>query len=300
MKLFSLSSRRRNLLAAARMSLLGIALLSAIVGGGVAILLTRNSTTAHRPLVRSPLSESTRAMLQKLDRPIEIRFYSLLDPATTTAETQAFAERVAQLVSAYEVEAEGQLRVQRINAVSDPDAATAAAHDGLQAFNVHAGEACFLGITVSGGDRRETLPLLSPEWEPAVEADLSRAIARVAAPAESSRPSVADPTLRAASIEQVQRVIPSGDSVSLEDGKQQLRQAAVQELKKVSEETAMMMRDAQEKLARAQASGTDSEQQAALRELQQVQQSQMQKIKEISARSEAQIEAWEGLKTARQ
>jgi zona occludens toxin (predicted ATPase) len=46
------------------------------------------------------LSDPTRAALGRLDAPLEIRFYSILDPASVPASVSAFSGRVDQLLSA--------------------------------------------------------------------------------------------------------------------------------------------------------------------------------------------------------
>jgi hypothetical protein len=51
------------------------------------------------------LSASTKAVLQRVDSPVEIRFYSVLDPTTTTDSLRDFAGRVNQLLSEFERQA---------------------------------------------------------------------------------------------------------------------------------------------------------------------------------------------------
>src|SRR5262247_1618718 len=48
------------------------------------------------------LTESTKAVLRRLDSPLEIRFYSILDPATIPNGVTAFSARVNQLLAAYQ------------------------------------------------------------------------------------------------------------------------------------------------------------------------------------------------------
>lgn len=281
---------------ASAIPLLLVGLLCAILGAGLTWVFSRPKSPPPPPPSASSLSERTRNVLQALEDPVEIRFYALLDPSTASPELKAFADRAEQLVHAYAIEAPEKVRLQMQTSTSNPEAARDAAHDGLQPFNLEAGEASFLGIVVSTEGRREVLPLLSADWETALEADLSRAMARLTAKAPALPKSNVDPALKAAAVEQVQKQIANTADVSLDDGRNRLRQAAVAELRIVAAETEQLLRRAQEKLARAQASGAELEQETALRELQQIQQAQMQKVKEIASRSEAQVEAWENLK----
>ena len=71
------------------------------------------------------LSDSTKVVLQRLASPVEIRFYSLLDPATVSDSVQGFARRVDQLLSAYQQEANGKINVTRFDSQSDANAQAA-------------------------------------------------------------------------------------------------------------------------------------------------------------------------------
>jgi hypothetical protein len=241
------------------------------------------------------LAESTKAVLKALDAPVEIRFYSLLDPLNTSDALRTFAGRVDQLLSEYEQEAGGKIKVTRQTAQSD-SAAQAASSDGVRAFNLDKGDACFLGVAVVCNDQKETLGQLSPEWEAALESDLSRAIARVtAAKPATTFAATHTPQLEAAA-EEVRRSIPNLDSVSLADGKQILRAAALKEFVEATDEMQRRVKEAQQRISQAQNNGSEAEQQAALKLLQQVQAEQTEKLKQIAARSQAQIQALEQIK----
>jgi hypothetical protein len=242
------------------------------------------------------LAESTKAVLKALDAPVEIRFYSLLDPASTSDALRTFAGRVDQLLSEYKQEAGGRITVARQTTQSD-SAAQAASSDGVKAFNLDKGDACFLGVAVVCNDQKETLGQLSPEWEAALESDLSRAIARVAAakPATGFAATSAS-QLDAAVTEEVRRSIPNLDSVSLADGKQILRGAALKEIMAATDEMQRRVNEAQQRISQAQTNGSEVEQQAALKQLQQFQAEQTEKFKQIAARAQAQIQALEQIK----
>src|ERR1035438_7273422 len=135
---------------------LGIAV-SAFLFYGVA---KRGSARANGETNGTPaitLSESTRAVLGRMEAPLEIRFYALLDAATVPNSVTAFAGRVEQLLSAYQQQASGKLKVTSVNSQSIPNA-NAALADGLTAFNLDKGQACFLGVALVLNGRKETLP----------------------------------------------------------------------------------------------------------------------------------------------
>jgi hypothetical protein len=243
----------------------------------------------------SALSESTRLILHALQSPVEIRFYALLDPATTPESLRAYAERVDRLLAEYEREAGGKLTVSRQTAPSDAAAAAAAA-DGLKAFNREKGEACFLGATVSGNGQKETLARLSPEWEAALESDLSRAIARVNAAKPATHAPATAPEPPAAIVAEVKRAIPNLESVSLADATQTLRVAALKEYVAETEAMERAVKDAEARVEQARAGGSEAEQQAAVKQLQQVQTQHTEKLKQIAAHLQEQIAALEQLK----
>lgn len=240
------------------------------------------------------LSQSTKTLLRSLDLPVEIRFYSVLDPATVSDNLRAFSGRVDQLLSDFSREAPGKIRVIRHVTATDA-AADAASADRIQAFNADKGNACFLGLTVVQGDQKESLPHLSPEWEQAIEFDLSRAIARVAAPRPAS--SLAS-TVRAESsaIEKVQRSLPNIDSLSVEEGRRILQEKALNDFKAAAKEMENQVKVAQQRLDQAQRGKSEVEQKAALKQLQDLQAEQTERLKTIAIELQNQIAALEQLK----
>src|SRR5205809_4875078 len=92
------------------------------------------------------LAESTKAVLKTLETPVQIGYYSLLDPASRSDSLRAFAERVDQLLSQYEHEAGGKITVTRYTKLADVASASAS---GVIAFNLDKGDPCFLGVAVA-------------------------------------------------------------------------------------------------------------------------------------------------------
>ena len=255
---------------------------------------SKRGTAGSKPA--SPLSDTTRAVLGRLDSPLEIRLYALLDPATVPESVTAFAGRVGQLLSAYQQEAGGQIKVTSVNSQSNPNA-NAALADGISAFNLDKGEACYLGITMVLKGRKETLPHLSPEWEQALEPDLTRAIIRlVDATRPIGVPAVSQVNTNA--IQEVKALIPDVAAVSVEVGKQILRDAALKDFTAAVKEMETQVKEAEQRLAQAQNGGFEAERQAAMKHFQQVQAEQTEKLKQIAAKSKAQIDTFQQLKAA--
>lgn len=243
------------------------------------------------------LSDTTLTVLQKLDSVLEIRFYSVLDSASVPNAVIAFASRVDQLLSAYQQAAGGKIKLIRFDSQSNlsPGAAPA---DGIQAFNEDKGDACYLGVALVLKGRKETLPRLSPEWEQALEPDLTRAIIRLVDATRSAAPILAVSGAYTNAAKEVKGLIPNLGAVSVEDGTRILREAALKDFQAAAKEMETQVKEAQQRLIQAQNSGSDADQQAAMKHLQQVQAEQAEKLKQIAARSRAQIEAFQQLKAA--
>ena len=243
------------------------------------------------------LSSATKAVLNHLASPVEIRFYSLLDPASVSDDVQAFAGRVDQLLAQYQQEAGGKIKLTRIAyqsyAYSNANAALA---DGLKPFNSEKGDACYLGIALVRDNQKESLSTLAPEWEQALEPDLTRALARLA---EANPKAPLTAPSESADLEAVKRSIPNLDSVTLEQGMQTLRQSAFMEFMRTAQEMEAEVKAAEQRFSLAQNNQSEAEQQAALQELQKLKAARRDKLDEIAARSSAQIGAFQQLKGAR-
>lgn len=266
-----------------------------VLGLGGGAFFYRHSLQRSTPDEGPTLSDATKAVLQSLDAPVELRFYSLL--ASSDVALPAFADRVERLLSAYEREAGGKLTFSRQAALSDA-AAKAAAKDGVKAFNLEKGDACFLGIAVVQANHQEALAQLSPEWESALESDLTRALVRglnakppVVASAESVKTA-------AAADEALKSLIPDAAAVSLEDGSRQLREASLKEFRDTMTELEGRLKEAEQQIEQTQKSGTEAEQQAAKKLLQNAQAARAAKLQQVAEQAMARVAAWERLKKA--
>lgn len=256
------------------------------------------SGRAARPVPsRQPapeLTETTTRLLTSLPQPVEIRFYSLLDPGAPGALAQ-FAQRVGRLLSVYQQEANGKLTVTRFDTPTNanPNAALA---DGIKGFDLDKGEGCYLGLVLSSGGKREVLPQLAPSWEQALEADISRAIERLAesgSPQKNWAPATpAQETL----VAEIRERIPNVDSVPLEEGMRILREASVKEYAAAAGDLQARVQEAQARVVQARNSGSAADQDAALKDLQTVQAEQAKRLKDIAANAQARMDAFRRLK----
>jgi len=238
------------------------------------------------------LSESTLKVLTRINSPVEIRFYSLLDPTSIPDSLKTFSSRVDQLVTAYEQQTNSNIRVSRRTGASEADPAAASA-DGIKPFNLDKGDACYLGITVATGGQKESLPRLDPDWEPALESDLTRAIARVIETPTKAATAKVPGKLDPAITDEVRREIPNVETVPLEEGKRILREAALKEFGNAAKEMEVQIKNAQQRVKLAQ---SPAAKETAMKNLHQVQLEQAEKLKDIAAKSEAQIQTLQFLK----
>ncbi len=155
------------------------------------IVLAVNVLTGTKPLrvdltqdKSFTLSAGTRAILQKLDTPVTIRFYcSQSDTATPeTVYLRDYARKVGDLLQEYQQVAGKNLIIQKFDPAPDSDAEDSARLDGLQAQPLAGGDQFYLGLSISQLDTRVAIPFLSPDREKLLEYDLTRAISQVENP----------------------------------------------------------------------------------------------------------------------
>jgi hypothetical protein len=243
------------------------------------------------------LSEATRAVLGRLDAPLEIRFYSILDPASVPASVNAFADRVDRVLAAYQQEAGDKIKVTRFDSQSNLSP-NAPAGDGIQAFNMDKGEACFLGITLSLKGRKESLSRVSPDYEQALESDITRAIARLEDAAQPFPAPVAISQVNTAAVQEVRALIPNLAAVSYQEGERMINVAAVKDLTLLKKETDPKVKEAEQRYRQALNGGAEAEQQAARQQYEKALAEQKNRLDELNARAIAQKEALKQLKVA--
>jgi ABC-type uncharacterized transport system involved in gliding motility auxiliary subunit len=126
------------------------------------------------------LSPGTKAILAKLDTPVQIRFYCTKNAATMPVFLSTYAQRVEDLLGEYRQASKGMIDLQRLNPEPDSDAEDSARLDGVEAQQARPGERVYLGLSVGMLDQKQAIPFLAPDRERLLEYDISRAIARVA------------------------------------------------------------------------------------------------------------------------
>lgn len=257
------------------------------------IWLGRGARTTTNGQLVPELSPPTKALLEHLPGPVEIRFYSLLDVGAPPA-LGAFARRAGQLLEAYRQAAGDKIRLARFDnqTNANPNAALA---DGIRGFNLDQGDGCYLGVALSCNGKKEVLPQLSPDWEPALEADLSRALQHLTETL-SREQNVTPSPLETTTIAELRQRVPGLDSMPLEEGLRALREDSIKEFAAAVAELQARVQQAQARLVQAKNGGSASEQDAAMKELQNVQDEQARKLKEIAASAQLRLDTFKRLK----
>lgn len=131
------------------------------------------------------LSPGTKRILDKLDTPVEIRFYYSKDNSSMPVPLRTYAQEVEDLLSEYQQAGHGKIQVVKLDPKPDSDAEDSARLDGVQGQTAAAnltGDKIYLGVAVSCLDAKTAISFLSPDRETLLEYDISRAISSVVNP----------------------------------------------------------------------------------------------------------------------
>jgi ABC-type uncharacterized transport system involved in gliding motility auxiliary subunit len=131
------------------------------------------------------LSPGTKKILDKLDTPVEIRFYYSRDNSSMPVPLRTYAQEIEDLLSEYQQASHGKIQVVKLDPKPDSDAEDSARLDGVQGQTIASnltGDKIYLGLAVSCLDAKTQIPFLSPEREGLLEYDISRAVSSVVNP----------------------------------------------------------------------------------------------------------------------
>jgi ABC-type uncharacterized transport system involved in gliding motility auxiliary subunit len=128
------------------------------------------------------LSQGSQRIVQKLDTPVEIRFYYSKDNASTPVYLRTYAQEVEDLLAEFQQASHGKIKIVKLDPKPDSDAEDSARLDGVEGQTVNLSDKVYLGLAVSCLDAKAAIPFLSPGRESLLEYDVSRAISSVANP----------------------------------------------------------------------------------------------------------------------
>ena|GEM_PF-301976 len=126
------------------------------------------------------LSAGTKEVLDHLDSPVTLRFYSSQNNESMPLPLKAYIKRTDELLSEFKANAHGQLMIEKIDTQPDSDEADTANLDGVQAQNLDTGEHFYAGLVAIRGKQKYTLSSLVMQRERLLEYDIVRAITRTA------------------------------------------------------------------------------------------------------------------------
>jgi len=141
----------------------------------------RADLTADKAFTLSP---GTKAILNKLDSRVTIRFYCTQDTTAMPPMLRTYSQHIEDLLNEYKVAGHGKIIIEKLDPKPDSDAEDSARLDGIsgQATSAFGGDKVYLGIAVSMLDEKVAVPWLPPDRERLLEYDISRAISRVINP----------------------------------------------------------------------------------------------------------------------
>ena len=125
------------------------------------------------------LSPGTKAILKKIDAPVEVRFYYSQGQSRIPAQFKAYAKQVEDLLNEFRQAAGGNLEIKKLDPEPDSEAEDLANLDGVEGQLVETGDKFYLGIAISLDPQKVALPFLPPNRERLLEYDLARAISQV-------------------------------------------------------------------------------------------------------------------------
>ena len=127
------------------------------------------------------LSAGTKAILKKLDTPVQIRFYVSQDSRGMPVPLKTYAQRVEDLLNEYRKYSKANIVLKKFDPKPDSDAEDSANLDGVegQLVSIGGGDKIYLGLAISQLDSKVAIPFMSPDRERLLEYDISRAISSV-------------------------------------------------------------------------------------------------------------------------
>jgi ABC-type uncharacterized transport system involved in gliding motility auxiliary subunit len=129
------------------------------------------------------LSDGTRAILKKLDTPVEVRFYFSESEPRVPSGDRTYAKQVDDLLQEFSEASHGKIKIKKIDPKPDTEQEEMAQADGIEPHPTSqlGGDNYYMGLVVSLDPEKAALPYLPADRERLLEYDLARAIGRVIA-----------------------------------------------------------------------------------------------------------------------
>lgn len=125
------------------------------------------------------LSPGTKAILKKIDSPVEVRFYFSQSEARLPSQIRNYANEVEDLLEEFRENSGGKIRVRKIDPKPDSDAEEQAQADGIEGQPIgQLGEQFYFGLAISLDPEKVAVPL-QLERERLLEYDIAHALGLV-------------------------------------------------------------------------------------------------------------------------
>lgn len=175
MNLFGRLSRGKQLFLGA---LLAVVLFAAVnVAVGNFLVGARADLTEQRLFT---LSQGTQDLLGRLDEPVHFRFFMSSNLVESAPVLANYADRVREMLAAYERYSKGKVRVELIDPKPFSDAEDRAVGLGVNPIPVGNERSVFFGLAgTNSTNGKAILPIFSPDREPFLEYDLTRMVAEL-------------------------------------------------------------------------------------------------------------------------
>jgi ABC-type uncharacterized transport system involved in gliding motility auxiliary subunit len=160
-------------------SSLGVVVMFAII---VAVNLISGAFKSRLDLTEGniyTLSPGTKAILKRVDSPMEARFYFSQSEERLPSWAATYARQVEDLLSEFREASGGNIEIKKLDPQPDSDAEDLANLDGIEPqLNPQTGERFYFGLALSYDPQKVAVPL-APDRERLLEYDLARAVAQV-------------------------------------------------------------------------------------------------------------------------
>jgi len=162
-------------------STVGVALvLFAVVGANLLVSAVRARVDLTEDKLHT-LSDGTKAILAKLDAPVQVRLYASRGKDQMPSALQPYVQRIEDMLAEFRAQSRGNLEVRMFDPEPDSETEDSAKLDGIEpvALRQLSPEPFYLGLAVEYAPEKVAIPFLSPEREKLLEYDLARAISQV-------------------------------------------------------------------------------------------------------------------------
>ena len=147
----------------------------------VAVNLISGAAKARLDLTQDKLytlAPGTKAILKKLDSPVEVRFYFSQSGSRVPSNIRTYANDVEDLLEEFSLASGGKIKVRKIDPKPDSDAEEKAQSDGVEPQQLGPGENFYFGLAISLDPEKVAVPL-SVERERLLEYDIAHALGQV-------------------------------------------------------------------------------------------------------------------------